>query len=137
MIAGLIGGPIVGLGAGIIGGLHRYFLGGFTCVPCSSATILAGLAGGLIHRYRGGRLLTPLGAALFGIIFESFHMIFVMAYSKPSLQAIELVATISLPMIFANSLGLTLFSFVLINHKKQRATIAAKERIEGELGLAK
>jgi len=137
MIAGLIGGPIVGVGAGIIGGLHRYFLGGFTCVPCSSATILAGLTAGLIHNYRRGQLLTPLGAALFGIIFESFHMIFVMAYSRPFLQAIELVSTISLPMIFANSLGLTLFSFILINHKKQKATIAAKERIEGELGLAK
>ncbi len=47
MIAGLIGGPVVGLGAGLIGGTHRYFLGGLTCVPCSLATVIAGLAGGI------------------------------------------------------------------------------------------
>ncbi|MHA2428564.1 MAG: LytS/YhcK type 5TM receptor domain-containing protein, partial [Candidatus Hermodarchaeia archaeon] len=28
MVAGLAGGPITGLGAGLIGGIHRYFLGG-------------------------------------------------------------------------------------------------------------
>ena len=32
MIAGLMGGPIVGLGAGLIGAAHRYFLGGMTAL---------------------------------------------------------------------------------------------------------
>jgi len=35
MVAGLIGGPVMGLGAGIIGGLYRLSLGGFTAVPCA------------------------------------------------------------------------------------------------------
>ncbi|HDN84966.1 MAG TPA: stage II sporulation protein E, partial [Candidatus Aerophobetes bacterium] len=37
MVAGLVGGPVIGLGAGLIGGIHRYFLGGFTFIPCSLA----------------------------------------------------------------------------------------------------
>ncbi len=61
MIAGLIGGPVIGLGAGLIGGIHRYFLGGFTCVPCSLATVLAGLFGGIIYE--------PLEAHLFNLFY--------------------------------------------------------------------
>jgi len=35
MVAGLIGGSVMGLGAGIVGGLYRLSLGGFTAVPCA------------------------------------------------------------------------------------------------------
>ncbi len=45
-IAGLVGGPLVGIGAGLIGGIHRYSMGGITAIPCSISTILAGLVGG-------------------------------------------------------------------------------------------
>ncbi|BDZ67983.1 LytS/YhcK type 5TM receptor domain-containing protein [Methanobacterium ferruginis] len=67
MVAGLVGGPIVGLGAGLIGGLHRLTMGGFTCIPCSLSTILAGLFAGMIYlanrkRFIGiwGRFYLPL-----------------------------------------------------------------------------
>lgn len=30
LVGGLLGGPIVGVGAGLIAGIHRYTLGGFT-----------------------------------------------------------------------------------------------------------
>jgi sigma-B regulation protein RsbU (phosphoserine phosphatase) len=33
--------------AGLIGGIHRYFLGGFTAIPCALATVIAGLAEGI------------------------------------------------------------------------------------------
>lgn len=46
MLAGLVGGPVIGLGAGAIGGIHRYFLSGFTAIPCALATVIAGLGGG-------------------------------------------------------------------------------------------
>jgi len=46
MIAGLVGGPVIGLGAGLIGGIHRYFLGGFTSIPYALATIISGILGG-------------------------------------------------------------------------------------------
>ena len=39
-IGGLLGGPFVGLGVGLIAGLHRYFLGGFTAGACAIAAIL-------------------------------------------------------------------------------------------------
>ena len=61
-IAGLIAGPVVGLGAGLIGGIHRYSLGGFTCYACSISTVVAGLGGGLFHLIRKGRFPTIAGS---------------------------------------------------------------------------
>jgi hypothetical protein len=34
MVAGLLGGPILGASVGAIAGIHRYFLGGFTAGAC-------------------------------------------------------------------------------------------------------
>jgi sigma-B regulation protein RsbU (phosphoserine phosphatase) len=34
MLAGMLGGPVVGLGAGIIGAAYRFSLGGFTVYSC-------------------------------------------------------------------------------------------------------
>lgn len=45
-ISAMVGGPLVGGAAGLISGVHRYFLGGFTAFPCGLATFLEGLAGG-------------------------------------------------------------------------------------------
>jgi len=39
VMAGIIGGPLVGVSAGLIAGLHRYYLGGFTALACAIGTI--------------------------------------------------------------------------------------------------
>jgi phosphoserine phosphatase RsbU/P len=52
VIAGLIGGPLVGLLAGFIGAGHRYLQGGFTAVSCSLSTLAAGLIAGLYYTFR-------------------------------------------------------------------------------------
>ena len=46
VLAGIIGGPILGTAVGFTGGLHRYFLGGFTALSCGLSTTLAGTIGG-------------------------------------------------------------------------------------------
>jgi len=56
MIAGLLGGLWVGLGAGLIGGTHRYFLGGFTAIPCAIGTVLSGLATGVFYTVLKGKI---------------------------------------------------------------------------------
>ena len=48
-VGGLLCGPLVGAVAGIVGGLHRIFIGGFTAVECGISTILAGFLAGYIH----------------------------------------------------------------------------------------
>jgi len=127
MIAGLVGGPIVGLGAGLIGGLYRFFfLGGPTTVSCSIATILSGLFAGLIYLANGRKFIGVFGAVIFAILMECFHMLLALLIVKPYTLAVSIVTELSIPMIFANALGILVFSFIISNLLKEKET--AKER---------
>lgn len=108
--AGLFGGPVVGFGAGLIAGLHRYVIdpGGFSAFPCGLATVIEGLVAGLIA-WRIKDSMDWRLAGLLGILGESLHMILVLAISRPFPQALELVKVIGMPMIVVNSLGAALF----------------------------
>jgi len=137
MIAGLLGGPVAGLGAGLIGAAHRYSLGGITALPCTVSTIIAGLAGGVIFVLRRGQLPGVALAALFAALMESFHMGLVLLLARPYDAALDLVKQLSLPMVLANSLGIGIFIFIILNLIKERETEASKKRIEGELQVAR
>ena len=65
IVAGLVGGPYVGLAVGLIGGIQRLFLGGVSYVPCSLATVLAGLLAGIVYRLadQGCLKIAPVVAA--------------------------------------------------------------------------
>ena len=133
IIAGLIGGPVIGLGAGLIGGIHRYFLGGFTCVPCSLATVLAGLFGGIIYILRRGKFIGVLGAVLFAALMESFHMILALILAHPYSEAVKVVEVVSIPMIFANSLGMFFFAYIISNRIRERETVEERDKYFAEL----
>lgn len=65
LIGGIMGGPVVGGTVGIISGLHRYFLGGFTAEVCGIAAVIGGLMAGFA-RYKLGlyQLNWKIGAML-------------------------------------------------------------------------
>ena len=121
MFAGLIGGPIIGLGAGLIGGIHRYFLGGFTAIPCSLATVIAGIACGIIYKCRKGEFISIYGAALFAVLMESVHMGLMLLIARPFSEALETVKLISLPMILANTAGIAISAFIVSNLINERS----------------
>lgn len=113
--AGLFGGPLVGLGAGLIAGGHRYLIdvGGFSALPCALATILEGLAAGLLARGLQGNALDWRVAMALGLLGESVHMGLVLLLSRPLAAAVDLVQLIGLPMIVINAVGAALFVQVL------------------------
>ncbi|MCL6612829.1 MAG: SpoIIE family protein phosphatase [Peptococcaceae bacterium] len=137
MIAGLMGGPLAGLGSGLIGAAHRYALGGLTALPCAISTVIAGLAGGMIFVLRRKQLPGVVVAALFAALVEILHMGLVLVLSRPYHAALDLVKQISLPMVLANSLGIGIFIYIVTNLLKERETEARKKRIEGELQVAR
>jgi sigma-B regulation protein RsbU (phosphoserine phosphatase) len=137
MIAGFMGGPIAGLGAALIGAAHRYSLGGISALPCAISTIIAGLTGGAVFFLRRGQLPGVAFAALLAALIESFHMGLTLVLAHPYQAALDLVKQVSLPMIFANSLGIGIFIFIVLNLVKERETEADKRRIEGELQAAR
>lgn len=136
-IAGLIGGPLVGLGAGLIGAIHRYSMGGITAIPCSLSTVLAGLAGGLIYRYRKDEMISIKTAVLFMALFEAFHMGLNLLMVRPFAVIYPIIANVSLPMICTNAMGMGIFALIINNLVREKDTQRQKELIEGELTVAR
>ncbi|HPZ42565.1 MAG TPA: SpoIIE family protein phosphatase [Bacillota bacterium] len=136
-IAGLVGGPVAGFGAALIGATHRYTLGGITALPCAVSTIIAGLAGGAIYKLKKGEFIGVRGAVLFTFSLEVLHMGLTLLLGRPYDQAVIVVKQVALPMIFTNTLGMAVFAFIIVNLIKEKTTEAEKELIEGELKVAR
>ena len=115
MIAGLVGGPVVGLGAGIIGGVHRFFMDGFTAVPCALSTILIGLICGIIRYKNGNRLVSIHRAITIAILMECLHMGLTLLIARPYEEALAVVKLVFLPMIIANAVGIMVALFLIKN----------------------
>ncbi|MFJ7825952.1 LytS/YhcK type 5TM receptor domain-containing protein [Psychrobacillus sp. NPDC096623] len=123
VVAGLLGGYRVGIGAGLIAGIHRMTLGGFTAISCGVSTIIAGLIAGVF--YRKGRALKPLTVFAIGALTEAMQMSMILLISKPFEQALTLVKVIGIPMILANGVGAALFILIVQNVISQQEKVVA------------
>jgi sigma-B regulation protein RsbU (phosphoserine phosphatase) len=133
MLAGLLGGPLVGLGAGLIGAAHRLTLEGFTVYSCSLATVFAGLFGGLIWMYHKRTFAGITVAVLFAILMEGFHMALTLIMCRPFDQALVVVSTVALPMITANAAGMFVFAFMVENLRNERKMQAERDTLLREM----
>lgn len=126
VVAGLLGGYRLGIGAGLIAGVHRMFLGGFTAFSCGLSTIIAGVLAGAL--YKKGRPLHPLFVFIIGALAEAMQMGMILLLSKPFEKAFALVELIGVPMILANGVGAAIFIIVVHNvmsgQEKARASQA-------------
>jgi two-component system sensor histidine kinase LytS len=149
-VGGLLGGPFVGILAGIIGGGHRFLIdiGGFTSMSCAIATILEGFFAGLFHkRFKTNK--DPVFFALaVGIVIEAFQMGFVLLAAKPYEAALALIKIIGVPMIINNAIGIAVFIMIIENiraissveatyRSKQSLLIAGKTLQYFKKGLTK
>jgi len=127
--AGLFGGPVVGIGAGLITGGHRILIdiGGFTSIPCGLSTFLEGMAAGLISARLKEKesVLNWRLAVVIGLVGETIHMLIVLALARPFENALHLVEIVSFPMIFLNSIGAGLFVEIIRVVLKGREKIAS------------
>lgn len=132
MIAGLIGGPAVGLATGLISGVYRYQMGGFTAVPCSLSTVLSGLLGGAIWVWKK-KLIGAVWATIFAFSMESLHAALTLAIAQPFNEAFAVVQAVYLPVAVSNSLGMAVFAFIVDNVVKERNTAIQRDRLQQEL----
>ena len=124
-IAGIFGGPTVGIGAGIIAGVHRIFLGGFTAVACGVSTILAGILAGILGRkFNVQKTFSYKHAIGIGVLAEGMQMIIILVVAQPFELALELVQLIALPMILMNAFGIFLFCIII------KSSIVEEERMK-------
>ncbi|QRG66336.1 sensor histidine kinase [Brevibacillus choshinensis] len=127
VVAGLLAGPWVGLMTGLIAGLHRYSLGGFTDLACAISTISEGLIAGLIYQFRRNRQ-QEIGwttALIVGFIAEWMQMGIILLVARPYADALVLVKSISVPMSVVNSLGIAILVIIIDLVKKEEDRIGA------------
>lgn len=138
LAGGLLGGPVVGLGAGLIAGIHRYAfdVGGFTALSCTISTLFEGLLGSIIwYRYKK-KNRTYNYAELFFITFfaECMQMVIILLIAKPFHRALSLVQIIAFPMIILNSIGICLF-FSVFRHMMTEQDSQSARRISLTLDI--
>lgn len=113
LAGGMIGGPVTGIGAALIAGIHRYLfdIGGFTSAACTFSTLAEGLVGTLVWMYHRKREKNYTYTTVFLTAFyaECMQMIFILLIARPFERSLLLVKTIGLPMILFNSIGLVVF----------------------------
>lgn len=122
-IGGLLGGPLIGIGVGLIAGLHRLSLGGFTAVACAVSTIFAGVVTGFLSkRFKIQEKSSPTKAVIMGILMECVQMGIILLLAKPFDEALHLVELIAFPMIAINGFGTLLFLLIIqdIFHEQER-----------------
>jgi two-component system, LytTR family, sensor kinase len=130
VLAGLIGGPVLGTAVGFTGGLHRYTLGGFTAFSCGMSTTTEGLISGLVHLWlcrqqRSELLFSPLTAFAVTAVAELVQMTIIIAVSRPVADAVALVQVIAIPMILSSSLGCALFMSIIRDQRNMYDKAAA------------
>ncbi|KYZ75656.1 hypothetical protein AXX12_10600 [Anaerosporomusa subterranea] len=123
---GLIGGPLVGIGAGIIGAIPRYFMGGYTMWASVLANIIAGVVSGMAYRFLGFRRLEVKSALCTGFVCELILKGMVLALSKPFEQAWELEKIIGVPTVIANSLAVGLFVYIIHDVFQEQKKVQAQ-----------
>jgi two-component system LytT family sensor kinase len=128
-LAGLLGGPVLGVLVGASAGLHRVTaMSGAAAMAGALATTLEGLMGGLVHvalKRRPERLMTPWVALATTFVGEVVHMVIVLFLSGPREQGAEIVRAIAGPMVVANPIGAALFMLVLLERQRDQDRVAA------------
>jgi len=115
MMAGILGGPIVGALVGLIGGSYRYGYGGWTALPCFVATVSAGAVSGLVMMYWKGKA-SYLKVIALGILVECMHIFLylpLLTPGAPFTNVMDTMRNVTVPMIVTNVLGLIMFLYVL------------------------
>jgi sigma-B regulation protein RsbU (phosphoserine phosphatase) len=136
VIAGLMGGPVVGLTAGLIGGFYRFFFASLT-FSSSVSTVVVGVAGGLVWKLKKGKFIgIGVGAVLMALL-EMLHLGIILAVERPFSLALLSVEQVAVPMIATGVLGMAVFTFIVQNYLTEKETQRAKKLIESELSVAR
>ncbi|UJF33949.1 LytS/YhcK type 5TM receptor domain-containing protein [Paenibacillus hexagrammi] len=130
VIGGLIGRISVGLGAGIITGLHLYYIGGYAGLGSAVAAPIIGILTGLIAKLFIQNRVVPTPIAFFCGVFAPVVLmgtILILVPQTDSGAAIQLVNTIGLPMMLTNSISIAIFMTMLQVAMREEDRTAAHE----------
>lgn len=126
LIAGIMGGPVVGGTVGVISGLHRYLLGGFTAEVCGLSAVIGGLMAGFARQKLGIFRLNWKVGALLALAGEFVQKMLVLGFAKPFDAALNLERAIALPTTFVTVLGTVIFIIIIKDIQTARESHGAE-----------
>lgn len=120
--AGLLGGPVAGIGAGLIGAIHRYFYApeGFTTLACCAGTLTFGVIGSLGSSYYRRRSSNRFFLVLITVVGELCQTAWLFLLARPISAVIELEKYILLPKLIVNSFGMVLLFMTFSRFRQSR-----------------
>lgn len=113
LIGGFMGGPVVGGCVGVISGLHRYWLGGFTAFSCGVSAVIVGLLAGIIRQRIGLYGLNWKVGAITTLAAEGVQKILTLLLAKPFAAAWALERAIAIPTTLTSIIGTIIFIVIL------------------------
>lgn len=133
VIAGLLGGPMVGLGAGMIAGVHLLLLGGVGWLANGLVNPLTGLLAGLTARFFSQeRVISPLKALFIGVFPPVLHMQLLLILHPQVSDAVTIVDTIGLPLVLSNCIAIAIFTAmigIVLREQENEAAAASKQAL--------
>ena len=120
LAAGLIGGPWVGLGAGLLAGGERYLLGGFAGLASGLATVLLGVFAGGIRYLRPHWVAKVSGVFWVALAGTLLHRLLILILVRPYGDAWALSWEVVVPVGVVNTLGCVLFFWIMRDLDRDR-----------------
>ncbi|MBK8815597.1 MAG: histidine kinase [Methylococcaceae bacterium] len=124
--AGLIAGPWVGLGAGLMAGWERYLVGGFVGLSSGLATVVIGLVSGLARHY-WQKASQPFGTVIVILVVTAMQKSMVVLLSDPRSVAFATILETVLPETIVNCLGCLLFLSVIKDLERESLVAQAQQ----------
>ncbi len=123
VLAGLIGGPLLGSAVGATAAAHIFLLMSHSGIVYMLSTGVAGLLGGLANIYllrhnKPEQIFSPVAAFLATAGAEVLQLLSILVFMNPFSEALSLVKAIALPMMIANPIGAALFMSMMRDQKK-------------------
>lgn len=131
IVGGLIGGRLVGTGAGLIAGIHRIFaFTTFSAEISGCITIVQGILAGFMHKkIKNTRMQWRYGLFV-GLVMEALHMLILYMLGHPVENAVRLVSAVTPAMLITNSIGVAVFIGVLESgHREKEKTEALSVKL--------
>lgn len=130
-VAGIIGGPQVGIITGMVAGIHRFFVDieSPTTIACGISSILGGFITSVFFKKTNEKNCCIYGF-ISGFLIENLSMLLILLtgfFLYDFVIAIDIVKNIYLPMILANALGVSIVIIIIEDLISEKEIMAGKQ----------
>ena len=133
VLAGLRGGPALGVGAGFIAGMHLFFLGGDGAFANAVSNPLTGLLAGFTARFFSNeRVISPLKALFIGVFPPVLHMQLLLMMNTNHAGMVAVVDKIGFPLVLTISTATAIFTAmigIVLKEQENEAALASEQAL--------